>query len=221
MKKTTTITRIALTLVGVACAGAALAQVAGATTTVGVSVVESTQVAMGWSVKKTLLGKTVYNDVGKKVGKVEDLIVSPDKNVSYVIVGAGGFVGIGRHDVAVPVTQIQDRGGRLIMAGATPESLKALPVFAYADDRTQRTRFMEAAERDIAQGKVKVSAMEKSAGTMEAQAKVKMDQDIVAMQANVKAAEARLGEMKQAEAGRWKEFQAGVNEATAKLRRVS
>ena len=80
-----------------------MAQVAGGTTSMGVAVVETTQLAMGWSVKKTLMGKTVYNETGAKVGKVEDLIISPDKFVSYVIVGAGGFVGIGRHDVAIPV----------------------------------------------------------------------------------------------------------------------
>ena len=91
----------------------ALAQVAGATTTVGVTVTESTRFAMGWSVKKTLMGKSVYNDSGQKIGKVEDLIISPDKSVSSVIVGPGGFVGIGRHDVAVPVTQIQDQSRKL------------------------------------------------------------------------------------------------------------
>lgn len=52
------------------------------------------------------------------VGKVQDLIISPDANVSYVIVSAGGFVGIGRHDVAIPVTQIQGPSGKLVMTGA-------------------------------------------------------------------------------------------------------
>jgi sporulation protein YlmC with PRC-barrel domain len=105
----------------------AAAQVAGTATTV----VDSTKSAMGWSVKKTLMGKTVYNDADLKVGKVEDLIISPDKTVSYVIVGAGGFVGINRHDVAVPVTQIQDVAGKLVLAGATKASIKAMPAFVY------------------------------------------------------------------------------------------
>ncbi len=104
------------------------AQVAGTATTV----IDSTKTAMGWSAKKTLMGKTVYNDADQKVGKVEDLIISPDKNVSYVIVGAGGFIGINRHDVAIPVSQIQDHGGRLVLAGATKESIKAMPDFVYA-----------------------------------------------------------------------------------------
>ena len=80
----------------VSAASPAAAQVAGGSTTVGISVIESTQIATGWSVKKTLLGKTIYNETGQKIGKVADLIISPDKKVSYVIVGAGGFIGIGR-----------------------------------------------------------------------------------------------------------------------------
>ena len=78
----------------------AAAQVAGGTTTVDVSVTEQTQLAMGWSVKKTLMCKTIYNDAGQKVGKVDDLIISPSRNVTCVIVGAGGFVGTGRHGAA-------------------------------------------------------------------------------------------------------------------------
>jgi hypothetical protein len=74
-----------LAVAGAVCvAGPVAAQVAGGTTTVDTSVTESTKLAMGWSVKKTLMGKTIYNETGLKVGKVEDLIVSPDKNVSYV-----------------------------------------------------------------------------------------------------------------------------------------
>lgn len=117
-----------LTAVGVLFTAApVMAQVAGSAT----SVTASTKQAMGWSVKKTLLGKTVYNDVDLKVGKVEDLIISPDQNVSYVILGAGGFVGINRHDVAIPVTQIQNKAGKLVLGGATKESIKAMPEFVY------------------------------------------------------------------------------------------
>lgn len=118
----------ALTVIGALCVAVpASAQVAGSATTA----VDTTKLAMGWSVKKTLMGKTVYNDANQKVGKVEDLIISPDKNVSFVIVGAGGFVGINRHDVAIPVTQIQDRAGKLVLGTATKESIKAMPEFVY------------------------------------------------------------------------------------------
>ncbi len=61
-----------------------------------------------------------------KVGKVEDLIITPGKFVSYVIIGAGGFVGIGRHDVAVPMAQIVNQDGRITMPGATKDLIKAM-----------------------------------------------------------------------------------------------
>ena len=210
----------ALTVLGALCtAGPVAAQVAGGTTTVGVSVIESTQLALGWSVKKTLMGKTIYNDAGQKVGKVEDLIISLDRNVSYVIVGAGGFIGIGRHDVAIPVTQIQDKAGKLVMSGATKDTIKDMPKFTYATDTARRDAFVAAADKDIAKGKAAVASLEKKAGAAAADAKTRIDADITALQSDVKSAEAKLSEMKQVTAARWKEFEADVNAATARLRR--
>jgi sporulation protein YlmC with PRC-barrel domain len=209
-----------LTATATLCAAPiASAQVAGGSTTVEASIIESTQIAMGWSVKKTLLGKTIYNDAGQKVGKVEDLIISPDKNVSYVIVGAGGFIGIGRHDVAIPVSRIQDQAGKLVMPGATKETIKALPEFAYANDTARRDQFVAAADKDIAKGKAKVADLEKKAGTAATEAKAKIDLQVSALRVDVKSAEAKLDEMKHATATRWKEFEAGVSAATARLRK--
>src|SRR5437667_21598 len=80
----------------------AMAQVAGSTR-LGVSVEEVKIVASGWSSKKQILGKTVFNENNEKVGKIDDLIVAPTGELSFVIIGAGGFAGVGRHDVAIPV----------------------------------------------------------------------------------------------------------------------
>ena len=88
-------------------AGTLGAQVAGSTT-VGVSVEELKMVAAGWSAKKKILGKAVYNDKNEKIGVVDDLIVTPDKSISYAIIGAGGFLGMGKHDVAIPVGQFKE-----------------------------------------------------------------------------------------------------------------
>ena len=107
------------------------AQTAGSTR-LGVAVEELKVVAVGWSVKKQILGKTVYNESNQKVGRIDDLIVAPDSAVSFAIVGAGGFVGLGRHDVAVPVQQIKLQDNKFILPGATKEAIKALPKFEYA-----------------------------------------------------------------------------------------
>ena len=77
------------------------AQVAGSTP-LGVTVTELQAVVKGWSVKRTVLGQAVYNDKDEKVGSVDDIIITPDKAVSYAIVGTGGFLGLAKHDVAIP-----------------------------------------------------------------------------------------------------------------------
>jgi sporulation protein YlmC with PRC-barrel domain len=90
-------------------------------------------VAVGWSAKKQVLGKTVYNEGSEKVGVIDDLIIAPDRAVSFAIIGAGGFVGLGRHDVAIPVTQLkQTDDGKIVLPGATKQAIKAMPRFEYA-----------------------------------------------------------------------------------------
>jgi sporulation protein YlmC with PRC-barrel domain len=122
-----------LMLAGIALTAPAIshAQVAGETT-VGVSVTELRDVARGWSARRTILGHDVYNDKNEHVGKIDDIIVAPDKQISYAIVSAGGFLGMGKHDVAVPVSKFQLTDNKLVLAGATKDSLKASPEFEYA-----------------------------------------------------------------------------------------
>ena len=118
-------------LVVVSSAADSVAQTAGSTL-VGVSVEELREVATGWSAKKQILGKDVYNPTGEKIGSIEDLIVAPNRSLSYAIVGVGGFLGIGTHDVAVPVSQFKQEMGKIILPGATKDALKAAPKFEYA-----------------------------------------------------------------------------------------
>ena len=199
--------------------GLAQAQVAGSTT-IGITVTEATQVAMGWSVKKTLLGKTVYNEANEKIGKVMDLIISPDRNLSYVIVGAGGFIGIGRHDVAIPVNQIQDRSGKLIMPGATKGAIKAMPTFNYASDTTKRDQFMADAERDMVRARNKVTELQQRVGDASADAKAAINRDIDQLQLDLKIAQERMDEMKRAGAANWHDFASGVTTAIERLRKA-
>ena len=107
------------------------AQVAGSTTT-GVSPDEVKTLTRGWSAKKQILGKPVYNDQDEQVGEVEDLIVTPDKSLSYAIIGVGGFLGLGTYEVAIPVDQFQSSDGKIVLPGVTKDTLKAMPPFQYS-----------------------------------------------------------------------------------------
>jgi len=104
--------------------------VAGSTT-LAISVSELSSVATGWSAKRQVIGQTVYNDRNEAIGKVDDVIIAPDKFLSYAIIGAGGFLGVGKHDVAVPVGNFELNAGKLVLAGATKDALKAMPPFEY------------------------------------------------------------------------------------------
>jgi sporulation protein YlmC with PRC-barrel domain len=107
------------------------AQVAGSTL-IGVSVAEMRDVTSGWSAKRQILGQPVFNDKEERVGSIDDIIIAPDKAVSYAIINAGGFTGLTKHDVAIPVSQLKLAGNKLVLAGTTKEALKASPPFEYA-----------------------------------------------------------------------------------------
>jgi sporulation protein YlmC with PRC-barrel domain len=212
------LTRLALVAV-LCCAGLAQAQVAGSSTMLGVSVIENTQLAMGWSVKKSLLGKAVFNEKGVRIGKVEDLILAPDHHVTYAIIGAGGFVGIGRHDVAVPLDQVQDSDGKLVLSGATKDSIKALPAFDYASDTSRRDAFIAAADKDVAAGKASMAELEKKAANASADAKAKLVEQRAAIAADVQSTEAKQAQLRKAGVKGWHAFEADVSAATARLRK--
>jgi sporulation protein YlmC with PRC-barrel domain len=110
---------------------ASVGQVAGSTR-LGIATAELREVTTGWSAKRQVLGQTVYNDKDEKVGKVDDIIVAPDKAISYAIVGAGGFLNVGKHDIAIPVNQFRAVNGKLVLPGASKDALEAMPAFEYA-----------------------------------------------------------------------------------------
>ena len=108
------------------------AQVAGSTL-IGVSVTEMRDVSTGWSAKRQIVGQPVFNDKAERIGSIDDIIIAPDKAVSYAIINAGGFTGLTKHDVAIPVSQLKLVDNKLVLAGATKEALKASPPFEYAN----------------------------------------------------------------------------------------
>jgi len=92
---------------------------------------ELRDVMKGWSIKRTILDQPVYNEMDERVGSVDDVIVTPDKSLSYGIINAGGFLGLTKHNVAIPVSQFKLVDNKLVLPGATKKALKASPEFQY------------------------------------------------------------------------------------------
>ena len=125
-----------VTTVGVVAALALVAPSAyvqaAASKSLSVSQQEMNLAEKGWSGKKDIMGKAVYNDNNEKIGDVNDVIFSRNNSASFVVIGVGGFLGMGEHDVAVPLSRIKHDNDKLILAGATKEALKSMPEFKYA-----------------------------------------------------------------------------------------
>ena len=107
------------------------AQVAGSSL-LGIEATELRAVTTGWSAKRQVLGKSVFNENNERIGVVDDVVIAPDKAVSYAIIGAGGFLGVAKHDVAIPVSQFRAADGKFFLDGATRQALQQMPAFEYA-----------------------------------------------------------------------------------------
>ena len=87
----------------------------------------STEAITGWSAKDDFIGKSVFNENDEKVGDIKDVVISSDGRTLYLLVGAGGFLGMGEKDVAVPFDRFERSDDRVLLSGYTKEQLKALP----------------------------------------------------------------------------------------------
>ena len=78
-----------------------------------------------------IIGSAVQNDAGEQVGTVDDLIMTGDSEVTMAVIAVGGFLGLGAKLVAVPWSQLRPEAERVVLPGATKETLNGMPSFTY------------------------------------------------------------------------------------------
>ena len=86
---------------------------------------------------ESLLGVDVSNGQDT-IGEVADLIVTQDGRVEAVVVGVGGFLGVGQKSVALAWDSIElaERdGARAILVAATREQLEGMPGFTTLEEK--------------------------------------------------------------------------------------
>ena len=59
-----------------------------------------------WRASK-MSGLNVYNDANEKIGDIKELILDKDSKVVGYVIGVGGFLGMGEHDVLVEPSKIK------------------------------------------------------------------------------------------------------------------
>jgi len=89
---------------------------------------------------KALLNESVKNAANETIGDINDVLISGDGKVAAVIVGVGGFLGMGEKNVALPYDQLvfaKDVGDDLVVTtSATKESLETAPEYIKPEDRS-------------------------------------------------------------------------------------
>jgi sporulation protein YlmC with PRC-barrel domain len=96
-----------------------------------------------------LVGQTVYNPADEVLGDVNDMIWTEDGQVKGIIIGVGGFLGIGEKDVAVAYDAVNittdENGDHKLILDATEDELAAAPEFLTVDEQLALMRQEQAA----------------------------------------------------------------------------
>ena len=59
-----------------------------------------------WRTSK-LVGLSVYNDSNESLGSINDLLADKNGDIKAVVIGVGGFLGVGEHLVVVPIDKVK------------------------------------------------------------------------------------------------------------------
>jgi sporulation protein YlmC with PRC-barrel domain len=83
--------------------------------------------------------QNVYDPSDAKIGDVDDLLIDKEGRVTAMIIGVGGFLGMGEKDVAVPFGSVRasEKNNKwYLVLNTDKEALKAAPGFTYDKTKT-------------------------------------------------------------------------------------
>ena len=90
-----------------------------------------------------LIGAAVRNDANESIGDINEIILDKDGKVAAVVVGVGGFLGMGEREVALDFKSLRferdssamtEAGANIIKVNATKDQLKASPAWTWTRD---------------------------------------------------------------------------------------
>ncbi|MFN4273200.1 MAG: PRC-barrel domain-containing protein [Aliihoeflea sp.] len=82
-----------------------------------------------------IIGERVYNSIAddaENIGSVNDIVLGVDGEADYIVIGVGGFLGLGQRDVAISFDELEwaERDGQWwLVVNTTREALEAQPEF--------------------------------------------------------------------------------------------
>lgn len=92
----------------------------------------------GWTVTN-YYKQTVYDPKEAKIGEIDDVLVDKGGKITGLVVGVGGFLGVGEKDVIVPfdaVKMVKKDNKNWLRLDETKDQLKSAPGFKYDRNAT-------------------------------------------------------------------------------------
>jgi sporulation protein YlmC with PRC-barrel domain len=89
-----------------------------ATTAAPVAASDTSSFKGNWRASK-LVGLNVYNDSNESLGSINDLLTDKSGNIKGVVIGVGGFLGVGEHLVAVALDKVKFVDDPIAYTGAS------------------------------------------------------------------------------------------------------
>ncbi|MBE9635767.1 PRC-barrel domain-containing protein [Salipiger mangrovisoli] len=84
-----------------------------------------------------LLSTSVTSPDGETIGSIKDFIITEDGQITAVVLGVGGFLGMGEKDIAVDYSELDIQyDGDAIQLAMTREEADAAPEYQYRDKQT-------------------------------------------------------------------------------------
>jgi sporulation protein YlmC with PRC-barrel domain len=83
--------------------------------------------------------QNVYDPSDNKISDVDDVLIDKEGRVTAMIIGVGGFLGMGEKDVAVPFSSVhasEKNNKWYLVLNTNKDALKAAPGFTYDKTKT-------------------------------------------------------------------------------------
>jgi sporulation protein YlmC with PRC-barrel domain len=127
----------ALALAAAPVSGQALAQAAGSS---GAAMPFVTQQPANEWLARVFIGQAVHNAAGESIGDINDLVFNRKGQISTVVIGVGGFLGMGEKGVGVPfgtlTFNVGKNGERVVAVALSKQDLTQAPAFKATEKTT-------------------------------------------------------------------------------------
>src|SRR6266851_115990 len=125
---------IVVLVASLTCATAAYAQPQQATSPPPPGAISPLPAPAATADTRKLIGRKIQDAQNETIGQITSIYIGPDGHVDSVMVGVGGFLGVGEREVRIAWSDLRvEHYGEKVMVNMTKDELKARPEYSYGD----------------------------------------------------------------------------------------